>query len=77
MVQRPADRLAAQPADVQGWRRLARAYETLARHEATVQAYRQPPADAAALCELDLVPPATALHRDIQACIEKAGAPRP
>ena len=140
MVQRLADRLAAQPADVEGWRRLARAYETLERHEAAVQAYRQllrqQPADADALCELalvlalqqgdrqlrgesaalvqralradpdhlqalalaggialeagrprearrlwqrvlDQVPPGTALHRDIQASIEKAGMLRP
>lgn len=59
MVQRLADRLAAQPADVPGWRRLARAYETLGRHEAAIEAYRQllrqQPADADALCELALV----------------------
>lgn len=59
MVQRLADRLAAQPADVPGWRRLARAYETLERHEAAIEAYRQllkqQPADADALCELALV----------------------
>lgn len=59
MVQRLADRLAAQPDDVEGWRRLARAYETLERHEAAIGAYRrllaQSPGDADALCELALV----------------------
>lgn len=140
MVQRLAERLAAQPADVEGWRRLARAYETLERREAAIQAYRQllrqQPGDADALCELalalalqqgerqlrgesaelvqralradpdhlqalalaggialeagrpqearrlwqrvlDQVPPGTELHRNIQASIEKARAPRP
>jgi len=59
MVQRLAQRLAAQPADVAGWRRLARAYETLERHDAAIEAYRQllrqQPGDADALCELALV----------------------
>ncbi|HLO92795.1 MAG TPA: tetratricopeptide repeat protein, partial [Burkholderiaceae bacterium] len=59
MVQRLADRLASQPEDVEGWRRLARAYETLERHEAAARAYRQllrlQPQDADALCELALV----------------------
>lgn len=59
MVQRLADRLASQPEDVEGWRRLARAYETLERHDAAVTAYRQllrrQPQDADALCELALV----------------------
>ena len=59
MVQRLADRLASQADDVEGWRRLARAYEALERHDAAVAAYRQllrqQPQDADALCELALV----------------------
>lgn len=59
MVQRLANRLAARPDDVEGWRRLARAYETLERHDAAIDAYRrllaQAPGDADALCELALV----------------------
>lgn len=40
MVQRLADRLKAQPDDADGWRRLARSYETLRRFEQAAEAYR-------------------------------------
>ena len=52
MVQRLADRLKAQPDDVDGWRRLARAYTVLGRKPQAAEAWRQvlrrDPADAAA-----------------------------
>ena len=40
MVQRLAERLKAQPDDAQGWRRLARSYETLRRFAPAADAYR-------------------------------------
>lgn len=56
MVQRLADRLQQSPADVDGWRRLARAYQQLERLPQAITAYRgllqQQPDDADALCEL-------------------------
>jgi cytochrome c-type biogenesis protein CcmH len=39
MVQRLADRLKANPDDAEGWRKLARSYETLRRFDLAVQAY--------------------------------------
>jgi cytochrome c-type biogenesis protein CcmH len=41
MVARLAQRLQAQPQDPDGWRMLARSYETLGRFDAAVQAYQQ------------------------------------
>lgn len=41
MVARLAARLETQPDDVQGWRMLARSYETLGRFEPAAQAYRK------------------------------------
>jgi cytochrome c-type biogenesis protein CcmH len=41
MVSRLAARLEANPADAEGWRRLARSYETLRRYGAAVAAYRR------------------------------------
>jgi cytochrome c-type biogenesis protein CcmH len=40
MVNRLADRLKANPADADGWRKLARSYETLQRFDAAVDAYK-------------------------------------
>jgi cytochrome c-type biogenesis protein CcmH len=41
MVERLAQRLREQPEDVEGWRRLARSYETLQRFDAAVAAHRE------------------------------------
>jgi cytochrome c-type biogenesis protein CcmH len=41
MVSRLAARLEANPADAEGWRMLARSYETLRRYGAAVEAYRR------------------------------------
>lgn len=41
MVERLAGRLKKQPDDAQGWRMLARSYETLGRHDDAVAAYRE------------------------------------
>lgn len=41
MVQRLADRLHASPDDPDGWRRLARSYETLRRFDQAAEAYRR------------------------------------
>jgi cytochrome c-type biogenesis protein CcmH len=41
MVARLAERMKTQPDDVQGWRMLARSYETLGRFDDAVTAYRQ------------------------------------
>ncbi|MFP5391930.1 MAG: tetratricopeptide repeat protein [Gammaproteobacteria bacterium] len=40
MVQRLADRLKQQPGDADGWRKLARSYETLRRFDGAADAYR-------------------------------------
>jgi len=55
MVARLADKLKAQPDDAQGWRMLARSYETLGRFDEAVAAYHQlqrlTPDDAAMLLD--------------------------
>jgi cytochrome c-type biogenesis protein CcmH len=58
MVDRLAERLRAQPDDVEGWKKLGRSYTVLGRHAEALEAYTQAselrPADAALLADLAL-----------------------
>jgi cytochrome c-type biogenesis protein CcmH len=58
MVERLAERLKAQPDDVEGWKKLGRSYTVLGRHAEALEAYTKAsglqPADAGLLADLAL-----------------------